>query len=73
MFDMFKNAVTLFMRGKLFQNSKKVYLQIAIGSAITLAIFLIVSSFASIVWSGAIAGFAGGMVQPRLFRDLKYA
>ena len=73
MFEMLMNSVTLFLRGKLFQEPKKVYLQIAIGSGVTLIVFLIVAWLGSIVWGAVIAGLIGGALQPRLFRDLKYA
>jgi len=73
MFDMLMNSITLFMQGKLFREPKKVYSQIAIGSAITLVIFMIVASISSVAWGAIIAGLIGGALQPRLFRDLKYA
>ncbi|HFD13241.1 MAG TPA: hypothetical protein ENJ32_12350 [Crenotrichaceae bacterium] len=73
MFEMLKDSILLFLKGKLFQNPKKAYTQIAIGAGVTLVVFLIVASISSVLWGAILAGLVGGAIQPRLFRDLKYA
>jgi hypothetical protein len=73
MLDTFMHSVTLFMQGKLFKEPKKAYTQMAIGSAVTLVVFLFAAWISSVVWGAIIAGLVGGAIQPWLFRDLKYA
>ncbi len=74
MFDMVLNSIQLFFRGKLFQDQKKVMVDVAIGAAVT-AVLLMVGVFVGLpLWmAAAVAGFVGGVLQPWLFRDLKYA
>ena len=74
MLDMAKSSIILFFRGKLFQNPAEVWRQLAIGSALTLAIFLAAAKLFgfALPLAGAIAGFVGGAVQPALFRNLKF-
>jgi hypothetical protein len=81
MFGMAKYSMVQFFRGKLFKDNVKAYRQI-MGCAIITAILFAVSFmfFDSIgyadrsLWlASAVAGFAGGMIQPYFFRDLKYA
>lgn len=81
MFEMAKYSIVLFFRGKLFKDNAKAYKQIigcAIATAIILTIlhlFLASSGLGdSAIWiASAIAGFSGGLMQPYLFKDLKYA
>ncbi len=74
MIDMVLNSIQLFFQGKLFQDPAKVVQDIAIGAAVTAAV-LIGASFAGLaLWAaGGLAGLVGGILQPWLFRNLKYA
>ena len=73
MWSMAITSIGLFFRGKLFANPAQVYRQIAIGVLAT-AVALFVLAVAGVpVWLAAlIAGFGGGMLQPYLFKDLRY-
>ena len=74
MFEMAKNSITLFMQGRLFKDPSAVMRQALIGIVITAAV-LVGLSFTSLpLWAAAaIGGFIGGVGQPFLFKDLKYA
>ncbi|MCY4270591.1 MAG: hypothetical protein OXE80_10535 [Gammaproteobacteria bacterium] len=70
---MAKSSIMLFFRGKLFQNPALVYRQLAIGILIASACLLALAAAGLPLWFCAIAGgFLGGLVQPWLFKDLKY-
>jgi hypothetical protein len=73
MWSMAITSIGLFFRGKLFANPAQAYRQIAIGVLVT-AVLLFVLTVAGVpVWLAAlIAGFGGGMLQPYLFKDLRY-
>jgi len=73
MWSMAITSIGLFFRGKLFANPAQVYRQIAIGVLAT-AVALFVLAVAGVpVWLAAlIAGLGGGMLQPYLFKDLRY-
>lgn len=73
MWEMALSSMSLFFQGKLFADPNKAYRQIAIG-AVAVAVVLIVLGLLGVpVWLAAIAGgFAGGALQPYLFKDLKY-
>jgi uncharacterized membrane protein len=73
MLDMALNSITLFLKGRLFADSSKVYRQIAIGTVVTAATLLAIALAGAPIWLAAlVAGFAGGALQPHLFKDLKY-
>lgn len=73
MFDMFKNSIVLFMRGKLFQDMSAALRQGAIGIAVTaLACILLAMLGVPLLISVLIAALLGGGLQPYLFKDLKY-
>jgi hypothetical protein len=72
MWEMAITSIGLFLRGKLFANPAQVYRQIAIGVVAT-AVVLFALALVVPVWLAAIvAGFLGGMLQPYLFKDLRY-
>jgi hypothetical protein len=73
MWEMAIASIGLFLRGKLFANPAQVYRQLAIGIVAT-AIVLFVLTVAGVpLWFAAlIAGFGGGVLQPYLFKDLRY-
>ncbi|MEP7012137.1 MAG: hypothetical protein ABJC13_17585 [Acidobacteriota bacterium] len=66
-------SIKLFIAGKLFQNPADVVRQnlIGAGAAAVVAIGLFAAGL-SLPWSAGIAGFLGGMLQPYLFKDLKF-
>jgi hypothetical protein len=73
MWDMAVNSLGLFLRGKLFADPAMVCRQLAIGIAVT-ALLLVAATLAGApLWAAAlIASFAGGVLQPYLFKDLRY-
>ena len=74
MFDMFKNSIVLFWKGKLFQDLGSVIRQVVIGVAITAVLCIVLAKVGLPLWAAiAVSALIGGMIQPRLFRDLKYA
>ena len=73
MFEMFKNSVVLFFRGKLFQDLHKVILKIIIGSAIAVALLVITVKLGlHLSIAVIITSIVAGAIQPWLFKDLKY-
>lgn len=73
MFDMFRNSVKLFLAGKLFRDPRAVFVQWAKGFALCLVVTLVIGWFVSPIAGVVVAAIAGGLVQPLLFKDLKYA
>lgn len=74
MWDMFINAVTLFVKGKLFRNTADVLKRQGIGIAIATIIMVVAVKLGAPLWLGAIlASAVSGALQPYLFKDLKYA
>ena len=74
MFEMFTNSVSLFLKGRLFRDPGHVLKQSAIGIFATLFLALGLQSLGlSVLVSVSLASFAGGLLQPWLFRNLKYA
>lgn len=74
MFEMVKNSISLFFRGKLFAEPRKAYAQLLIGIAFTALSLLVALQVVGLpYWSAAgLAGFLGGALQPYLFRNLRY-
>ncbi len=74
MFEMAKNSITLFIQGKLFKDIGAVMRQAIIGIVITAIVVVLMSVAGLPLWAAAtLGGFVGGMAQPILFKDLKYA
>lgn len=73
MFDMFMNSVKLFFAGKLFRDSRAVLTQWLKGFAVCLVLLLAVGWFVSPLLGVVVASLVGGLIQPVLFKDLKYA
>ena len=72
MFQMFSNSVQLFLKGKLFRDSRQVFSQWLKGFLLTLGL-LLVAGWALNPFAGVIlASLVGGALQPYLFKDLKY-
>jgi hypothetical protein len=73
MWEMAVTSIGLFLRGKLFANPAQVYRQIAIGVIATAAVLFVLAAAGLPVWLAAlVAGLGGGVLQPYLFKDLRY-
>jgi inner membrane protein involved in colicin E2 resistance len=83
MWQIAKNSIVLFLRGKLFQHTGKAMAWILVGAVFTAAVLigiylgvaylgLPLDNHLTVILAAAFAGFLGGMLQPYLFRDLKY-
>jgi len=73
MLEMFWHSITLFLRGKLFQNPLHVVRQAAIGVAVTALICVaLVKVFGALLVAVLISALTGGVLQPFLFKNLKY-
>lgn len=73
MWQMFINSLKLFLRGRLFRDPRAVLRQWLIGVAICLAVVIVLGLVgAPVPATVAIAAFASGLLQPYLFKDLKY-
>ncbi len=73
MFDMVKNSIILFWRGKLFQDLPSVIRQAMIGIVITAVICVAMVKFGLALWIAiVVSATVGGLIQPYLFKDLKY-
>jgi hypothetical protein len=73
MLEMVLNSARLFFAGKLFADNAKVYSLVALGMCITAAIVVIAAKAGLPIWAAAgLGGFLGGMLQPRLFKNLRY-
>jgi len=74
MFEMVRNSIGLFFSGKLFAEPARAYTQLAIGILFAALCFILATRVAGLPYwaSAAVAGFFGGALQPRLFRDLRY-
>ena len=73
MLEMFMDSATLFMKGKLFQDYKSVFIKMLIGIISTAVIAIILAKLGSGMWVAiGVASLIGGALQPYLFKDLKY-
>jgi len=73
MFEMAVNSAKLFFAGKLFKDTPKALRQLAIGVGAGVATLLAVGLVAPIWAATAAGGAITGLLQPYLFKDLKYA
>ena len=74
MWEMAKNSIVLFFRGKLFADPGKAMMQLLIGIVVTAVIFVILAKLGTPLWLAAlIAALIGGALQPLLFRKLRFA
>jgi hypothetical protein len=70
---MARNSIFLFLRGKLFANPAMVYRRLAIGIVTAALIVAVLTELGVPVWAAALlSGLAGGLLQPYLFKDLRY-
>jgi hypothetical protein len=73
MLDMVLNSAKLFFAGRLFADNAKAFLMIAIGVAITAILTVVLAKLGlPILIAAAMGGFFGGMLQPRLFKSLRF-
>lgn len=73
MLEMFMDSATLFMKGKLFQDYKSVFIKMLIGMIVTAVIAIILAKLGTGMWVAiGVASLIGGALQPYLFKDLKY-
>jgi hypothetical protein len=73
MWQMTKNSMALFFRGKLFADPRKVIQQLLIGIVVTVILFVGLATAGAPLWLAAlVAALLGGGLQPYLFKDLKY-
>ncbi|GIX26761.1 MAG: hypothetical protein KatS3mg123_0642 [Burkholderiales bacterium] len=73
MWDMFLNSLKLFFKGKLFRDPRAVFRKWLIGFLASLiAVIVLAKAGLPIGWTVAIAALGTGLLQPYLFKDLKY-
>lgn len=70
---MFLNSVKLFFAGKLFRDSRAVLRQWLKGFGVSLGLLLVLGWWVSPLVGVVVASLVGGLLQPLLFKDLKYA
>jgi len=73
MFETMMGSTKLFFQGKLFKDTALAIRLLLLGALIS-AVVTVAAGFVLPLWAAAIAGgLVGGLVQPRLYRDIKYA
>ena len=73
MWDMFRNSLLLFIKGKLFRDPRMVARQWLIGLAVALVTLVVLAKLGLPLWLAvALAAFGAGALQPFLFKNLKY-
>jgi len=73
MFETLMNSMKLLLAGKLFRNNRDVLVQWLKGFGVCLALLLVTGWFVSPLAGVVVCSLVGGLIQPLLFRDLKYA
>ena len=73
MLDMFLNTLRLFVKGKLFRDPRAVMKQWLIGFAVAFGALLVLALIGLPLWLDVLlAALGAGLLQPYLFKDLKY-
>jgi hypothetical protein len=73
MIDMFLNSVVLFFKGKLFQNQHMALLRSTVSALVAAGVCVILALVGvPLALAIIIAAVAGGVMQPFLFKDLRY-
>ena len=73
MWDMLLNAIKLFFRGRLFRNPEVVLRMWLLGFTASLLLFGLLHAGGAPLWlTVGLTAFAGGLLQPYLFRNVKY-
>jgi hypothetical protein len=66
-------SIGLFLRGKLFASLRQAIGLAALGFVLTAVLFIGLARLGvPVLVATPIAAFAGGMLQPRLYKNLKY-
>jgi hypothetical protein len=74
MWDMFSNSLQLFLKGKLFREPGAVFRQWLIGFGVSLIVVVVLVKVGVPLWIAvAVTALAAGVLQPYLFKNLKYA
>jgi membrane associated rhomboid family serine protease len=74
MWDLFANSLRLFFKGKLFREPRAMFRQWLIGFAAALVAVVLLAKLGVPLWgSVAAAALVAGVLQPYLFKNLKYA
>ncbi|MBS2005353.1 MAG: hypothetical protein JST44_27825 [Cyanobacteria bacterium SZAS LIN-5] len=74
MWDAFLNAVTLFLKGKLFRDFNQVVKQTLIGNAVGAVLMIVLAKVGLPLYVVIpLVSIVAGALQPWLFKDLKYA
>lgn len=80
MWSMARHSIGLFFRGRLFRDTGKALRQMVLGTLITTILLIAAAAGLSlqgevsepVLIASGLAGFIGGLLQPVLFKDLKY-
>jgi hypothetical protein len=73
MWEMGRTSIGLFVRGKLFASRRHALGLALLGLGLTALVFVVAAKLGLPVLAATpIAAFAGGMLQPRLYKNLKY-
>ena len=73
MLDMVRSSVVLFFQGKLFHETGKVVRLGAICAGLSALIIVVLAQFCvPCIAAAAVGCFAGGALQPYLFKNLRY-
>jgi Flp pilus assembly protein TadB len=73
MWDLAKESMVMFLRGKLFADNKHAFSMMAAGMAVTAALFVVaVKLGVPLLVAAPASAFLGGCLQPRLYKNLKY-
>jgi hypothetical protein len=73
MWEMARSSISLFFQGKLFADPVRVYRQMAFGVGVTVILLIALAKIGLPVWAAAlVAALVGGLIQPYLFKDLRY-
>ncbi len=74
MWDAFKDAATLFLKGKLFRDFGSVVKLTLIGNAVAAILLIVLVKLSLPLWIVIpVVSLVAGALQPWLFKDLKYA
>jgi len=74
MWTMFSNSLQLFFKGKLFREPGAAFRQWLIGFVVALVALVVLAKIGVPLWlSVVVAALATGVLQPFLFKNLKYA
>ncbi len=67
------DSAKLLFAGKLFRDNGKAMRQLALGSAVGAVVVIVLGLFLPLWLAAVLGGAASGLLQPHLFKDLKYA